>query len=251
MRRMYIKMLLPFIAVLLVACEERTPALFGELTGVYFNNTSGTMTVTDSIDITFVYESGDVLDVPVKVQLVGRTSAEDRPVDITVTSDNAVEGIDYVLPQDPVLPSGASSVDYVVTLKRTASLKQEGKSISLRIHSNDCFDLPVTEVVQVSDTVSVLDFRIFFSDLFTKAPAAWEENLVGEFTQQKFELICRVLDIDPGDFNDPGVITLAKLLYISAEMTAYVQGEVEKKAAGEEYDQEAFDPQSGEPLTFR
>ena len=48
-----------------------------------------------------------------------------------------------------------------------------------------------------------------------------------------------------------GVITLAKLLYISAEMTAYVEGEVEKKNAGEAYDEDAFDPETGEPLTFR
>ena len=87
--------------------------------------------------------------------------------------------------------------------------------------------------------------------MFTKAPAAWEKNLVGEFTQQKFELICDVLNIDPADFNDPGVMTLAKMLYISTEMSAYVEAEVQKKEAGLEYDEDAFDPQTGEPLSFR
>lgn len=86
--------------------------------------------------------------------------------------------------------------------------------------------------------------------MFTKAPDAWEDNLVGDFTQQKFELICKVLEIDPADFNDPGVITLAKLLYISAEMTAYVQEQVLRKAEGDPYDEDAFDRITGEPLTF-
>ena len=86
--------------------------------------------------------------------------------------------------------------------------------------------------------------------MFTKAPAAWDENLVGNFTQQKFELICKVLDIDPEDFNDSGKITLAKLLYISAEMTAYVREQVERKATGQTYDEDAFDRETGEPLTF-
>lgn len=236
---------------LLTACEEREPSLFEDMTGVYFNNTSGTMSVTDSLDVTFVYESSDLLSVPVKVQLLGRTYGQDRPLNITVSSGDAEEGVDYILPERAVLPAGASSVDYVVTLKRTPALKLQKKTISLRMHANEFFDLPVTELVQVSDTVSVLDFHISFSDMFTKAPSAWEESLVGDFTQQKFELICRVLGIDPDDFNDQGVITLAKLLYISAEMTAYVEEQVARKAAGDPFDEYAFDPVTGEPLTFR
>lgn len=87
--------------------------------------------------------------------------------------------------------------------------------------------------------------------MFTKAPAAWDENLLGKFTQQKFELICKVLQINPADFNDPSLITLAKMLYISAEMTAYVAEQKENRDAGKDYDKEAFDPKTGEPLTFR
>lgn len=209
------------------------------------------MAVTDSLDVTFVYEAGDEVEIPVKVQLLGRTAEVDRPLDIVVNTDNAFEGTDYVLPDDPVLPAGASSTDYVVTLRRTDALKSQRKMILLQIRSNEYFDLPVTHIVQVSDTVSTLEYRIYFSDMFTKAPAAWDENLIGEFTQQKFELICKVLGIDPGDFNDPGLITLAKLLYISAEMTDYVEGEVDRKNAGKVYDKDAFDPLTGEPLTFR
>lgn len=236
---------------LLSSCQERTPAPFQDITGVYFNNTAGSMAVTDSLDVTFVYEAGDEVEIPVKVQLLGRAAEVDRPLDIVVNTDNAYEGTDYVLPDDPVLPAGASSTDYVVTLRRTDALKSQRKMILLQIRANEHFGLPVTHIVQVSDTVSTLEYRIYFSDMFTKAPAAWDENLVGEFTQQKFELICKVLGIEPGDFNDPGVITLAKLLYISAEMTAYVEAEAEKKNAGAPYDEEAFDPLTGEPLTFR
>jgi hypothetical protein len=86
--------------------------------------------------------------------------------------------------------------------------------------------------------------------MFTSAPVAWDTNLLGEFTQQKFELICKVLEIDPGDFNDPSLMTLAKQLYISSEMTAYVRGEIARKEAGESYDPDAFDHQTGEPLSF-
>ena len=237
--------------LVLVACQERTPEFFQDITGVYFNNTSATMSVTDSLDLTFVYEAGDEMEVPVKVQLLGRSADQDRPLTVTVSSDNAQEGIDYVLPQQAVMPAGASSVDYMVVLKRTDALKSERKMIRLTLHANEYFDLPVSQMEQIADTVSIVDVRIYFSDMFTKAPAAWDENLLGKFTQQKFELICKVLQINPADFNDPSLITLAKMLYISAEMTAYVAEQKENRDAGREYDKDAFDPKTNEPLTFR
>ena len=235
----------------LTACQERNPELFKDINGIYFNNTSSTMSVTDSLDLTFVYEAGDEMEVPVKVQLLGRSAEYDRPIAVTVYSENAQEGVDYILPDRAVMPAGASSVDYVVVLKRTPAIKQERKMICLTLHANEHFDLPVSRMEQVADTVSIVDVRIYFSDMFTKAPAAWDKNLLGEFTQQKFELICKVLQIDPDDFNDPAVITLAKMLYISAEMTAYVAEQKENRDAGMEYDRAAFDSQTGEPLTFR
>ena len=69
----------------LAACEERNPEHFADVTGVYFNNTTGLMSVTDSLDLTFVYEASDVMEVPVKVQLLGRAVDYDRPLDISVT----------------------------------------------------------------------------------------------------------------------------------------------------------------------
>ena len=234
-----------------ISCEERNPDLFEDITGVYFNNRSGLMAVTDSLDLTFVYEASDIMEVPVKVQLMGRASEQDRPITITVTSDNAVEGVDYILPESPVMPAGAYEMEYVVKLKRTQALKHERKMVALELCANEHFDLPVGEMVQVSDTVSILNLRIYFSDMFTQAPSAWDANLLGKFTQQKFELICKVLEIDPADFNDPSIITLAKQLYISSEMTAYVEAEQQKKAAGEAYDEDAFDAETGEPLRFR
>ena len=235
----------------LTACQERNPELFKDINGIYFNNTSSTMSATDSLDLTFVYEAGDEMEVPVKVQLLGRSAEYDRPIAVTVYSENAHEGVDYILPDQAVMPAGASSVDYVVVLKRTPAIKQERKMIHLTLHANEHFDLPVSRMEQIADTVSIVDVRIYFSDMFTKAPAAWDKNLLGEFTQQKFELICKVLQIDPDDFNDPAVITLAKMLYISAEMTAYVAEQKESRDAGMEYDRAAFDSQTGEPLTFR
>lgn len=245
----YIMIAMAFLG--LAACEERNPEHFGDVTGVYFNNLTGLMSVTDSLDLTFVYEASDAMEVPVKVQLLGRAVDYDRPLDIAVNSSDAEAGRDFLLPENPVLPAGASSTDYMVTLLRTDALKTQKKSLTLELRENEHFSLHVKDLAQISDTVSVVSFRITFSDMFTSAPAAWDANLVGAFTQQKFELICKVLEINPADFNDPGVITLAKLLYIASEMTAYVDEQVELKAAGLAYDADAFDAKTGEPLKFR
>ena len=236
--------------LIFVGCVERNPPLFDDITGVYFKNVSATMMQVDSLDLTFVYEASDMMEVPVRVQLLGRPAENDRRVKITAYSDNALPGMDYILPDHAVLPAGESGFDYIVTLMRTPALKKEKKSIELVIHENNDFSLPVTEIVQFGDTVSTVSFRIFFSDMFTKAPAAWEDNLMGAFSQQKFELICKVLGIDPADFNDPAVITLAKQLYISVEMTDYVDEEVAKMESGLDYDEDVFDKATSLPLNF-
>lgn len=233
-----------------VSCQERHPALFDDINGVYFNNLSGTMSVTDSVDITFVYEKSDEMQVPVRVQLVGRPSDEDRPLNISVRSKNAQVDVDYTLPDVAVLPAGKSYTDYVVTLRRTPDLKSAPKMVELEIHENEYFTLPVRQMVQVADTVSTLVYRIYFSDMFIKAPEAWDRNLLGKFTQQKFELICAVLEVDPEDFNDHSRMTLARQVFISTEMTRYVKQQVEKKNNGESYDLQAFDPETGEGLVF-
>lgn len=236
--------------VALFSCEERHPAAFDDICGVYFYNLSPTMAVVDSTDFTFVYESEDEVVFPVRIQMIGRAKDHDAEIDVTVTSDNAQEGVDYMLPARPVMPAGASYTDYELVLKRTDALKSEKKIVMLEIKANEHFDLPVTEIEQINGVVSTLRYKICFSDMFTSAPKSWDANLIGTFTQQKFELICDVMDIDPDDFNDPSKITLAKLLYISVEMTAYVKEQVEKKQNGEPYDKNAFDPVTGDPLKF-
>lgn len=234
----------------IISCQERHPALFDDICGVYFYNLSSTMAVVDSTDFTFVYESEDEVVFPVRVQLVGRAKDTDSRIDIAVTSDNAIEGVDYILPDNAVMPAGTSYMDYELILKRTDALKSEKKMVMLEILANENFDLPVTEIEQINGPVSTLRYKIYFSDMFTSSPKTWDSNLIGTFTQQKFELICEVMDIDPNDFNDPSKITLAKLLYLSVEMTAYVKEQVEKKNNGESYDPKAFDPITGEPLVF-
>lgn len=240
-------------ALALASCSEVEPDLFQDITGIYFNNRSNTSVLQDTTDVTFVYEDADEMSVPVTIQLLGRTADTPRPVSISVESTDATEGTDYRLPTTCELPAGATSFTYDVTLLRTAALKLRAKSLTLSIHANDHFALPIThEMSATGDTITTLSYRITFSDMFSQPPSAWEEGLLGTFTQQKFELICKVVTgVKPSDFNDESIMTLAKQVYIYNEVTAYVTEQAEKRAAGDDYDADAFDPATGEPLSFQ
>lgn len=232
------------------SCQDEMPRAFEKnLNGVYFNNTIAG-NIVDSTSVTFVYEENNEMQIPVKIQLIGRTSEESRPISITVSSNDALEGTDYTLPATAELPAGSTEVNYIVTLKRTDILKEKRKTINLELRANDFFSLPVGEEVQTGGSVSTLRYRITFSNMFTEPPVTWEEELIGPFSQQKFELICKVLSINPADFNDATIITLAKMQYIHNEMTAYLKQENEKRQQGQDYDTDILDEKTGTPLEF-
>lgn len=245
------KLLLGALAVVaLGSCSEQTPEVFEDINGVYFNNRTNTNVLQDATNVTFVYQKGDEMQVPVKIQLVGRPSEQAREIALTVTSDDAQEDVDYTLPEKAEMPAGATVFEYVITLKRTAVLKTQLKHIKLSLQPNANFMLPVTqEVMANGDYVTTLAYTIAFSDQFTTAPKAWDKGLLGEFTQQKFELACRVLDLDPADFNDDTKMTLAMQSYVSTQMQLYVRQQQALRLNGEAYDADAFDAQ-GNPLQF-
>lgn len=221
------------LGLCLAGCKESLPDNFGAIEGIYFYNQLTDRTVVDSAAYTFIYEDADVLEVPVRLQLVGRAAAQPRAVDVRVTSQDAEEGTDYTLGGEAVLPAGSVSFDYVVTLKRTDILKEKTKNLLLELRANENFIIPFTSQVQSGgDTVSAVTFKINFSDQFTAPPAGWRSLFVGPFSQQKFELICDVMEIPRADFNEVGKITNAKWLYIESRMINYVRDQ-EKLKAGE------------------
>lgn len=238
------------LGLCLAGCKESLPDRFGAIEGVYFNNRTNGNSLIDSASYTFIYEDADLLEVPVRVQLVGRASSVDRAVDIRVSSPDAAEGTDYTLSGGAVLPAGSTSFDYVVTLRRTPVLKEQAKNLLLELRASEHFIIPFTYQAQSGgDTTSVVTFKINFSDQFTAPPAGWKKMFIGEFSQQKFELICDVMEIPRSDFNEEDKISSAKWIFIQSRMIAYVKDQQDKKSAGEPYDERAFD-ENGAPLTF-
>lgn len=235
----------------LAACEEQEPAGFREISGVYFDNRGTGNMIVDSTSVTFVYTNDNTMEVSVRVQVLGNPSATERPVAIRVAGGTAEEGTDYELKTAAVIPADSVGLDYVVELKRTPILKEGDKVLVLEVAANDYFATPFDYRVQSgSDTTTVVRYRIIFTDRFTVAPEAWDPQYGGVFSQQKFELMCRVAELDPADFNQAGGVSLVKWRFIALTMDSYIRKEVAKKENGEPYDTEVYDKQTGEPLTF-
>ena len=211
----------------LAACSEEEVNTYNAEEGIYFNQRIKVGNIlTDSTNFTFVYieKSQNEATVSIPVQVVGKASDEPRPVNIKVVGGSAKEGDDFVLPVNPVLPAGASSFNYEITLKRSTALQEEVKTIELAIEENEYFRPIITHEItdiQSGTDVTTMRHKIEFSELFTKAPAAWVNDIV-EFTPQRFFLTCRVMEIPRADFNDRSKISSARFQYLMTEMVKYV-----------------------------
>lgn len=214
---------------MLAACDERTPDLYSAPDGIYFNNRTATNVLLDTTSVTFVYESDDTetMDVSVSVQSIGRQTDYDRPVNIRVYSENAVEGVDYELMTPAVLPAHTSSFDFVVRLKRTTALRTESKSVYLELSSNDYFTTFLEQYAtgeELRPYADMLKYRIDFSDYYSTAPAGWRAEYVGEFSERKLRLLWKLFDgvVDREDYNVAGGIPFNRWVYMQREVENYM-----------------------------
>ena len=228
----------------LTACSEEEINTYSADEGIYFNQRIRVGNIlTDSTNFTFVYieESQNEAIVSIPVQLVGKATDEPRPVNIKVVGGSAKEGDDFVLPANPVLPAGASSFNYEITLKRSTALQEEAKTIEIAIEENEYFRPIITHEItdiQSGTDVSTMRHKIEFSE----APAAWY-TYIYPFTPQRFFLTCRVMDIPRSDFNDASKISSFRFQYLMSEMVKYVA----EQLLLENPDPEIFD-ENGTPI---
>lgn len=223
------RLLMVFMALFtLVACDEQSPETYHAPDGIYFNNRTAGV-VVDSTQVSFVYEADEVeyLDIPVVVQTLGMQADAPREIALQVLSLDAVQGVDYELVTPAVMPAHESSFNYIVRLKRTAALQSQQKSITLQLSSNAYFStLLSTEETGDSEhpLVSLLTYRIDFSDFYSVAPAGWRKEYVGEFSERKLRLMWKLFDdvVGRADYNVAGGIPFNKWVYMQNELDTYM-----------------------------
>ena len=101
------------------SCSREEIPLYSGEEGIYFNKriVIGNI-LTDKTEFTFVYTEADEkeVEIDIPIQLVGRVSDSDRPVNIVVSGGDAVEGVDYTLPLSPVFFFFLTKYMYKVTV---------------------------------------------------------------------------------------------------------------------------------------
>lgn len=216
-------------ACALWGCDEREPELYSAPDGIYFNNRTASDRLLDTATVTFVYEPDETayLDVPVIVQTVGRQSEKDRPVNLRVWSDNAVEGVDYELPVPAVMPAGASSFSFVVRLLKTEALRTETKSVYLELSANEYFSTFLEREPTGDEShpyAGMLEYRIDFSNYYSTPPAGWLPEYVGEFSERKLRLLWKLFDdiIPRENYNVAGAIPFNQWIYMQREVDNYL-----------------------------
>lgn len=214
---------------LCTACENQTPEVYSGPNGISFDTRTSGKVLLDTTSVTFVYQSDETeyMDVAIEVLSTGWQSDEDRPVNITVWSDNAVENVDYELITPAVLPAKTSRFSYVVRLRRTAALKGQMKTLYLKLGSNDYFSTFLTQEATGNEKdpyTSKVDFRIDFSDFYSTPPIGWLPEYVGEFSERKLRLLWKLFDdiVPRENYNIKGAIPFNQWIYMRNEVDLYL-----------------------------
>lgn len=247
-----INIILGIVSILggLISCDEEKIASYSGEEGIYFNKQSvseGQLGMVDSTNFTFAYveevQDSQLLQIP--VQLVGRVVDYPRPVNIKVDGGDAVEGVDYQLLLNQVLPAGADAFNFQVILKRTEALLVQEKTFTLSIEENEYFKPVVTKLTTTTD-VNILRHKIIFSELFTTPPVGWKSYVIG-FTRDRFFLLCDKMKVGRDEFNDSELMTESRFQYLVSKIQSYTLEQVFLMEHGQPYDKDVFD-ENGEPI---
>ena len=245
-------LLLPVWAM--CSCKESTPDPYGAPDGIYFNNRTTGNALVDTLTTTFVYQPDSVeyIDVPVVVQSVGWQADVDRPVDIRVSSDNAVKGIDYELITPALMPAHASQFIYYVRVKKTEALSSEIKIVNLELRANEYFETFLEKSATGNSEypyVDMLHYRIAYSNFFSTEPEGWIPGYVGVFSERKLRLLWKRYPFVPREnYFKRGLIPLNQWEYMASDINKYMMEQRNEWYIGNA-DEDALD-ENGDLLDF-
>ena len=172
--------LLALLVIPVIACQEDEIMVFEtEDSGIYFQTgsqsrlTINSETYWDSIDFSFSTVNESVKDTIkyITLKTMGKVRDYDRPVKMIVDASlsTATEGTHYSVDlSKAVIPAGASSMEFPITLHRSDDLMGEnaGKKlvIMLKLEENEHFKIPFTE--QKNTNVHTDDGELIMADRF-------------------------------------------------------------------------------------
>lgn len=231
-------------SLLLTGCEKEVPTFSGE-EGIYFSVQRGTGDYSpgwahypDSpVDFLTTKNHDTVFSIP--VYATGKIRTYDRPFSYTINTDSttAIEDTNYeIIDPNPVIPAGQESGYIRIRLKRADNIMDEEKKIVFQLSANEHFKLTMPVWYPIPGTSDKAD-RLFDATQHTLRitnfiikPENWtgyvdkdgyEVSTWGEFSVEKYLLMCQVLNLSYDDFKAENMPSARKSM-IAEVMTRYL-----------------------------
>ena len=189
MKKRYFILIILLPVLFLAACEK-SPTLFDQPDGIYFNTT------TDSISYSFAkYPNRSVDTVRIPVMVLGDAAATDRPITVeklTGTDVNAVEGVHYKLLAPYKMPAGKIATELPVVVYRTADLDNNLVAFRLRLQANEQFASGISSKTSLKVKLSYLQKPSTWGESGGSYWAGFNTNF-GTWTKTKYKVVLTAL----------------------------------------------------------
>lgn len=138
------------------------------------------------------------------VRTMGGIVDYDRPYKIEVVEEEttAIEGEDFVLPDNPVIPAGSATAPCLIRLNRTPKLLSSELQVTIRIVPNEYFDTPIDEYKNSSswnvdgDMYSATVFTLKYHEKYGK-PGGWSsyygDTALGNYSYAKLTVVNKAM----------------------------------------------------------
>ncbi|MDR0414066.1 MAG: DUF4843 domain-containing protein [Prevotellaceae bacterium] len=219
------------LATLACSCEyEKLPTYSGQ-DQIYFAYADGmSINMTDEQFLHFGYDEPMKPETTlyVSVKVMGSVADVDRPVSFVLVDSQSTARMNRdleLLPALSLVPAGKALGVVAIKLKNTTALRDTVLEATFRLVENECFhtDYTKTRYPNVNSEGKIVStvYRVRF-DNAASMPRLWVENLdkctqmFGEFSEVKFDLMCRLLGFDKSYFSyddgeDPLVLFDARI----------------------------------------
>lgn len=168
-------------------------------------------------EVPFIMTTSTDSVVGLKVKLLGNLVNNDRNFRMVIVDSGttAIAGTDYDVPQkDYVLAANTSTQIVYVNVHKASSLKDTQRTIMIELVPTADFQLPINTWYPApgqygyspkpgapTENISAIRHTIVLSDVITSQPAGWLPGFFGDFSREKYNVLCDWFDLSWDDFS--------------------------------------------------
>ena len=191
------KKLLYFIigSLAFFACSEDEIRTYDAENFIYFSNRinpADGSAIWDSMkEYNFFFEMGvEERIFEIQVTAGGAIVDRDRVFRIGVESEGGVEGVDFDVAREHIMPAGEIYAFIPITLYKTPELEGQTYSLIINLLPSDDFSLKLSPVFNRTDTIDRTRMRLDYRAELS-APPFWtqQKNMIGYFSVAKYNEI--------------------------------------------------------------